>query len=429
MRRRLKAAALAPLIPWLVAIPALAEAPVPSRTDLTSSPVVPSLTAQNPSTGKSWANARPVLTLPLRESSQVAFSPNGQTLATGTRASASDNLNDVPNPHTIKLWNLNTGELIKTLSSTSESGLIALTFSPNGQILASSHLAAEDGTQLVTLLDVKTGQELQTLRGVALPPPDPTSSFYYPSIRLAFSPDGQTLVTVAANNPTIQVWDVSSQSLKEASSSEREVPRRILNSHTGAVSFVTFSPDGQFLVSGSSDQTIKLWNAKTGQLIRTLKGHTDGIRWLAISPDSQSLASIGSMNDLAIRLWNLQTGQPIRTLVNEVDMSSINFIFDAKNLIDTSRVPNSVELRVQVWDVKTGKVVHRSRNITWRATLDVNPDGKTYVTAGVGAIFEIRDLMTDEVIKDFGTEENVALFSPDGQSLMTQGSLGTRIWR
>jgi WD40 repeat protein len=73
--------------------------------------------------------------------------------------------------------------------------------------------------------------------------------------------------------------------------------------------------------------------------------------------------------------------------------------------------------------------IDSSPNITWRATLDVSPDGKTYVTAGVGAIVEIRDLMTDEVIKDFGTEENVALFSPDGQSLMTQGSEGTRIWR
>jgi WD40 repeat protein len=237
------------------------------------------------------------------------------------------------------------------------------------------------------------------------------------------------LVTAAANNPTIQVWDVSSQSLKEASSSARTIPLQTLNSHTGAVSFLTFSPDGQFLISGSSDKTIKLWNAKTGQLIRTLRGHTDQIRWLAISPDSQSLASIGSQNDKTIRLWNLKTGQPIRTLVNEGEMSSIRFILDGKNLIDRSLVPNSVELRVQVWDVKTGKVVHRSPNITWRANLDVSPDGKTYVTAGVGAIFEIRDLMTDEVIKDFGTEENVVLFSPDGQSLMTQGSEGTRIWR
>jgi hypothetical protein len=83
MRRRLKAALIASLIPLLVASPALAEVQVFSpQNNSTASPIVPSLTAQTPSTGKSWANARPVLTLPISESSQVAFSPDGQTLAT-----------------------------------------------------------------------------------------------------------------------------------------------------------------------------------------------------------------------------------------------------------------------------------------------------------------------------------------------------------
>jgi WD40 repeat protein len=62
--------------------------------------------------------------------------------------------------------------------------------------------------------------------------------------------------------------------------------------------------DGQTLASGSQDETIKLWNLKTGDLLRTLTGHKGSVRSVAISADGQTLAS-GSL-DQTIKLWKKQ---------------------------------------------------------------------------------------------------------------------------
>ena len=82
--------------------------------------------------------------------------------------------------------------------------------------------------------------------------------------------------------------------------------------HTGVVTCVAHSPDGKRLVSGSSDKTLKVWDADTGQEIRTLVGHTGAITCVAFSPDGKRLVS-GS-EDRTVKVWDVQTGQEIRTL-------------------------------------------------------------------------------------------------------------------
>jgi WD40 repeat protein len=73
------------------------------------------------------------------------------------------------------------------------------------------------------------------------------------------------------------------------------------------LSCLDFSPDGSLLVSGSSDNTIKLWNVADGHEILTLQGHSAGVNSVSFSPDGKFLAS-GS-KDQHVKLWNFDLDQ------------------------------------------------------------------------------------------------------------------------
>jgi len=77
-------------------------------------------------------------------------------------------------------------------------------------------------------------------------------------------------------------------------------------SRTKWITALVISPDGEHLISGADDQTVKIWELETGRLIRTLRGHSDAISSVAISPDGKKIAS--SSDDKSVKLWDFETG-------------------------------------------------------------------------------------------------------------------------
>lgn len=75
----------------------------------------------------------------------------------------------------------------------------------------------------------------------------------------------------------------------------------ILLGHSQYIFSLAISPDGQTLVSGGEDETIKIWQVSTGKELRTLTGHSEAVYCLAISPDGKTLVS-GSA-DRTIKIW------------------------------------------------------------------------------------------------------------------------------
>jgi WD40 repeat protein len=115
---------------------------------------------------------------------------------------------------------------------------------------------------------------------------------------IAFSPDGRLLAVASS----IGVYLYAAADLREVRFLPTDAPVRS----------VAFSPDGRALASGSTDNTIRLWDAASGALRRTLAGHTNTVLSVAFSPDGRLLAS--ASEDNTIRLWDAASGALLRTL-------------------------------------------------------------------------------------------------------------------
>ncbi|KAI2885980.1 hypothetical protein CBS13152_7275 [Aspergillus niger] len=123
--------------------------------------------------------------------------------------------------------------------------------------------------------------------------------------------------------------------------------RQTLEGHSGSVQAVAFSPDGQTVVSGSADKTIKLWNAATGELQQTLKDHSDSVQAVAFSPDGQTVVS-GS-DDKTIKLWNAATGELQQTLKDHSD--SVQAVaFHTREGIDASPTSDQAASQISLAD-------------------------------------------------------------------------------
>ena len=152
---------------------------------------------------------------------RVAFAPDGRLLASGF------------NDNTVRLWDVQTGALLRTLEGHTRE-VRSVAFAPDGRLLAS---ASWDTT--VRLWDVQTGALLRTLEGH-------TREVW----SVAFAPDGRLLAS-ASGDTTVRLWDAPTGALL-----------RTLEGHTDWVWSVAFAPDGRLLASsGSEDGTVRLWVA------------------------------------------------------------------------------------------------------------------------------------------------------------------------
>ncbi|MEH1926882.1 serine/threonine-protein kinase [Nostoc sp.] len=244
----------------------------------------------------------------------VTFSPDGQILAT-----ASDD-------KTIKLWQVETLEEISILLGHSHA-VKSVAFSPDGQILASG-----SWDKTIKLWDVNSGREICTMTGHQLQ-----------VNAVAFSPQGQLLAS-ASYDRTIRLWQISA--LEDF---QRELQNRpcysllgTLSGHAWAVLTVAFSPDGKILATGSDDNTIKLWEVNTGQLICTLVGHSWSVVAVAFTADGETLLSASC--DKTVKLWRVSTAEEIVTLSGHVDSVSAVAVSKVRQLIASGSRDKTIKL-------------------------------------------------------------------------------------
>jgi len=278
------------------------------------------------------------------------------------------------------------------------SAVTSIAFSPDGQTLVSG---SYDKT--VQLWDVATGTELRAFIG---------HDSYVASV--AFSPDGKTLAS-GSYDYTVQIWDVATGA-----------KLRTLKGYAGAVYSVAFSPDGKSLASSSEDGAIKLWSVATGTELRALKGHTGAVTSIAFSPDGQTLAS--SSEDKTVKLWNVRTGVALRSLAEQRErVKSVAFSPDGKLLASGGWGFDCVKL----WDVATGAELRTIKmDYSYVESVAFSLDGQTL--AGVsGTTVKLWDVATGaelRMLEGHGDWGKSIAFSPDLKTLAGGIGKDIRLW-
>ncbi|CCA77963.1 related to WD40-repeat protein (notchless protein) [Serendipita indica DSM 11827] len=237
---------------------------------------------------------------------------------------------------------------------------------------------------------------------------------------VTFSSDGLRVAS-GSSDKTIPLWDADTgQSLGEP-----------LRGHGNSVRAIAFSPDGSRIVSGSLDWTVRLWNADTGQTLgEPLQGHEGWVMAVAFSPDGLYIAS-GS-EDNTLRLWDVDTGQPVGEPLrgHKDSINTVAFSPDGFRIVS-----GSSDWTVRLWDVNTGRAFGNPfrGHCGWVNAVAFSPDGGKFVSGSSDWTVRLWDVTTGQTLgKPFRGHNgwvNSVAFSPDGLRVVSGAYDRTiRLW-
>ena len=223
-------------------------------------------------------------------------------------------------------------------------------------------------------------------------------------LAVACSPDGTRIVS-GSSDDTVRVWDATSG---------EEVA--ILAGHRNLVFAVAYFPDGARIVSGSGDNTLKIWDAATGALLATLAGHADTVQAAACSPDGTRIVSASW--DKTLKVWDAVTDAELATLSGHTGrVMAVAWSPDGTHVVSGSQ-----DTTLKVWDAATGAETTTLSGHTRMVTaLAYSRDGTRIVSGAAGEGLKLWDAASGAELATFtghiGSVSGVA-YSPDGTRIL-----------
>ncbi len=243
---------------------------------------------------------------------------------------------------------------------------------------------------------------------------------------VAFSLDGRRVLSgsggdyqenrwVPGSDNSLRLWEVETE----------QVIHRFVG-HKHMVRSVAFSPDGRHALSGSQDKTIRLWDIETGKELLRLGGwfgkkHTDGVSSVAFSPDGSQVAS--ASEDQSVRLWDLANARQLHCLPGHTgNVYSVAFSPDGNQLLSAGQ-----DQTMRIWDLTTGKQLRRiTAHKESVLSAAYSSTGRLALSGGNEGVVRLWDTTSWQELHVF--EGCRACFSPDGSRVLTWANTLIRLW-
>ena len=201
----------------------------------------------------------------------------------------------------------------------------------------------------------------------------------------------------------------------------------VLLGHKGYVSTAAYSPDGTRIVTASADNTVRIWDARTGKQIAVVRGHGGPVNSAAYSGDGARIVT--TSDDKTARIWDARTGKQIAVLGGHEGA-----VYSGAYSPDGTRiVTSSADRTARVWDARTGKqiaILHGHESVVYTVAYD--PGGTRIVTASDDKTARVWDARTGTqiaVLRGHDGAVVTAVYSPDSAQVVTASDDKTaRIW-
>jgi len=232
---------------------------------------------------------------------------------------------------------------------------------------------------------------------------------------VSISPDGR-LALSGSKDETLRLWELATGDCVGT-----------FEGHTGEVNSVSISPDGRLALSGSDDKTLRLWELATGHCVCMFEGHTAWVYSVSISPDGRW--GLSGSYDRTLRLWELATGQCVRKFEGHtLDVQSVTFSPDGRWGLSGSQ-----DETLRLWELATGRCVRTFKGYPNRVTsVSISPNGRWALSGSEYNTLRLWELATGQCVRTFeghtGWVYSVSI-SPNGRWALSGSKDKTlRLW-